>query len=48
MEAKRRPPGLYRNWLTYAGGLLSLLGLVFVLVGMLFQIFAGTRGRVRA
>jgi hypothetical protein len=36
----RLRPRLYRNPITYAGGLLTVLGLVLVLMGMLFQFTA--------
>lgn len=39
MEAKRASRALYRNWLTYAGGLLVVIGLVLMLMGVLFQVF---------
>ncbi len=36
-EAKGRRSGLYRNWVTYAGGLLAVIGVVLMLMGVLFQ-----------
>ncbi len=37
VEAKRQRPGFYRNWVTYAGGLLVLVGVVLTLMGVVFQ-----------
>jgi hypothetical protein len=39
VEAKRISRALYRNWVTYAGGLLVVIGLVLMLMGVLFQVF---------
>lgn len=37
-------PALYRNWVTYAGGMIVVAGFVLTLMGILFQVFSKSTG----